>query len=381
MIKYSTLALVFFVLSSLHTLRGQNLVINPSFENTNDTIVTLSPGEYPVNKAIGWSMPTRAQSSLFYALAAVTQINRSLQKWRFSPKSGNNVASITTYGKSIPNDENSDLREYVQGSLSQPLTVGQKYYVEFWVHFHCEGTNNIGVAFTKEASHTPSVERLNLTPQVNSEKVIPYSESKEWHLVRDSFIAREPFAYFAIGNFKRNTETKVQSNQYRYHKAYLDDIKVEAARDAKMPPSVFDFDVVTNAEKNESGAVNNTNKPSSGLAKGETLILDKVLFNFNSAVLKSESATQLDKLVLLMSKNANMTILIKGHTSSEGTADYNLKLSEQRAKAVKDFLITKGIAEARLSSKGFGETQPLDTNDSEEGKSKNRRVEFQIIND
>jgi outer membrane protein OmpA-like peptidoglycan-associated protein len=378
-IKFFVLfALPFFALE----LRGQNLVVNPSFETIEDTLHILTPGEHPVSKAIGWSLPTRAQGSLLYSLIAVTQVNRSIQKWRFTAKSGDNVAAITTYGTVQLQNDKSELREYVQGSLKEPLVVGKKYYVEYWVHFHCEGTNNIGMVFQKEPLHIPSVERLNLKPQVNYEKVIPYSETIQWHLVRDSFIAKEAFTHFVIGNFKSNTETKIQSDEYHYHKAYLDEIKVEAAENNKMPRNTPDmnFSDITNVDKtkdNSSIAVTPTNLPK----KGEILILDKVFFKFNSTDLESESANQLDKLVDFMNKNESMTILIKGHTSSEGGSEYNLKLSEQRAKAVMLYAVSRGIKADRLSHKGFGETQPIANNETEEGKSKNRRVEFEIIHE
>jgi OmpA-OmpF porin, OOP family len=366
-----------FVLPLLVTqLRGQNLVVNPSFETIDDTLNVLTPGEHPVSKAMGWSLPTRAQGSLLYSLIAVTQVNRSIQKWRFMAKTGDNVAAITTYGTAGNSEDMSELREYVQGSLNEPLTIGKKYYIEYWVHFHCEGTNNIGVLFQTQPLRTPTIERLNLKPQVNFEKIIPYSETTPWHLVRDSFVAKEPFTHFVIGNFKNNADTKIQSNNFHFHKAYLDDIKVEAAKDAKMPPSVFDvnFSDITGVEKRKEA-----NAPINLPKKGEVLILDKVFFKFNSIDLESESENQLDKLVSFMNNNTSMTILIKGHTSSEGGNEYNLKLSEQRSKIVMDYVVSKGIKAERLSYKGFGKTQPIANNETEEGKAKNRRVEFEII--
>ena len=73
--------------------------------------------------------------------------------------------------------------------------------------------------------------------------------------------------------------------------------------------------------------------------------------------------------------------LIKGHTSSEGNADYNQKLSERRAQAVLDYLIQKGIDPSRLRAKGYGSSQLLMTEDSEDAKNRNRRVEFEVLTD
>ena len=74
-----------------------------------------------------------------------------------------------------------------------------------------------------------------------------------------------------------------------------------------------------------------------------------------------------------------MKILVKGHTSSEGNDEYNQKLSENRSKAVVDYLKAKGIAQERLSFKGFGKSQPVNGNDTENSRQMNRRVEFEVI--
>ena len=71
-------------------------------------------------------------------------------------------------------------------------------------------------------------------------------------------------------------------------------------------------------------------------------------------------------------------IEVAGHTDNVGDAAYNIDLSERRAKAVVDYLVQSGVAAERLSAKGYGETQPLDTNDTEDGRANNRRIEFNI---
>ena len=74
-----------------------------------------------------------------------------------------------------------------------------------------------------------------------------------------------------------------------------------------------------------------------------------------------------------------MTIEIGGHTDGKGSEAYNQRLSENRAKAVVDYLVSKGVDAKRLKYKGYGKTMPVDTNDTEEGRAKNRRVEFKIL--
>jgi outer membrane protein OmpA-like peptidoglycan-associated protein len=80
-----------------------------------------------------------------------------------------------------------------------------------------------------------------------------------------------------------------------------------------------------------------------------------------------------------MTKNANLKIEISGHTDNVGAKDKNQILSENRAKSVVDFLVSKQIARERLSYKGYGDTQPINENDSDEHRANNRRTEFKII--
>ena len=84
------------------------------------------------------------------------------------------------------------------------------------------------------------------------------------------------------------------------------------------------------------------------------------------------------KLIAFLNNNPKLHIEIQGHTDNVGTADYNLKLSTARAKAVYDFLLKHQIADERLTYQGYGLTKPVSDNDSEDGRAKNRRTEFVI---
>ena len=103
-----------------------------------------------------------------------------------------------------------------------------------------------------------------------------------------------------------------------------------------------------------------------------------ILFDFNSAQIKSESYSLLREFANALQGGLSDTqIIISGHTDNSGTEAYNLKLSKQRARAVRAFLISAyDIADNRLTIKAFGESQPIETNNTESGQMKNRRVEF-----
>ena len=101
-----------------------------------------------------------------------------------------------------------------------------------------------------------------------------------------------------------------------------------------------------------------------------------MLFDINSAEVKSEAYPMLNEAILIMKKTPDLKVEIDGHTDSTGTAAYNLILSEKRAQAIKDFMVARGIDPKRLTTKGFGFTKPAASNDTKEGRAKNRRVEF-----
>ncbi len=113
-----------------------------------------------------------------------------------------------------------------------------------------------------------------------------------------------------------------------------------------------------------------TNKP---------IVLRNVFFDSGSAKLKSDSQTELNKLYDLLQEYPNMRIRIDGHTDNVGSDADNLRLSSDRAASVKSYLIGKGISSGRLESKGFGESKPIATNDTKEGKQLNRRTEFVVL--
>lgn len=103
---------------------------------------------------------------------------------------------------------------------------------------------------------------------------------------------------------------------------------------------------------------------------------DKVFFEFDSGVLKTESFAVLDKIAAEMKKDASVKFILNGHSSVEGSADHNMSLSVDRANSVKSYLVNAGVNAANLSIKGFGATQPAASNDNEAGRIQNRRVEF-----
>lgn len=104
-----------------------------------------------------------------------------------------------------------------------------------------------------------------------------------------------------------------------------------------------------------------------------------ILFEFDSGVLKTASYQVLDAIVREMKKDPSAKFVVNGHASIEGSPEHNMALSVDRANAVKLYLVNAGINADNLLSKGHGATQPTATNDDEQGRSLNRRVEIEVI--
>jgi outer membrane protein OmpA-like peptidoglycan-associated protein len=115
------------------------------------------------------------------------------------------------------------------------------------------------------------------------------------------------------------------------------------------------------------------------IAENAKIPLNNIFFSFNSSQLSVESFPELNRIVGLMNERQAMQVEIAGHTDNIGPDDYNMKLSERRAKSVTNYLIQKGAAKERITTTFFGETKPIDNTNTKAGNSKNRRVEFKII--
>lgn len=109
------------------------------------------------------------------------------------------------------------------------------------------------------------------------------------------------------------------------------------------------------------------------------LRLDNVNFETGSAILTADSKYELNNLVKIMNRMDSLQVELGGHTDNTGDAGANLRLSDNRAVSVREYLIGKGISDARLTAKGYGQNIPISSNDTDEGRAENRRTEFKII--
>ena len=114
---------------------------------------------------------------------------------------------------------------------------------------------------------------------------------------------------------------------------------------------------------------------------GQVVRLNNVFFDTDKYDLRNESFVELDRVVQLLNDNPAIEIELSAHTDNRGSDDHNMKLSDNRAKSVLDYIVSKGISSNRIKSQGYGETKPVASNETDEGRQFNRRVEFKITKD
>ena len=113
-------------------------------------------------------------------------------------------------------------------------------------------------------------------------------------------------------------------------------------------------------------------------ARGLIVNISDVLFDFNKYTLKPGAREKMAKVSGILLAYPGLKIRVEGHTDSIGSEEYNQRLSEQRADSVRDYLVAQGVSNGSVTAAGFGKTRPVDSNDTNEGRQQNRRVELVV---
>ncbi|MBF8149170.1 OmpA family protein [Winogradskyella sp. F6397] len=348
---------------------SQNLVLNPSFEDHSTYKCIVNLGGFN-NGVLDWSIPNHGSTDFFDTCSEDMGANNynGIQ----NPKTGSSYAGMYFY-----TDKN--YREYVQGELSKTLVEGKKYKMTFYLSLADKSSyalKDIEVLITEEklkpCYDSNSCEKVIKPSKVTKKKFKLYSNTEEvyfsnkeiWTEYSFEFTAEGYENYFSIGNFYRNPKTKkqqvVSNSPYFFSYYYIDDVSIEP----------LEKEVVIETIKTIEEPTIKTN---------EIHTFKNVLFDFDKADLLEVSKEELNQLYKHLEANLTLNIEIYGHTDAIGLETRNQDLSEQRAKAVSNYLITKGLDVTRITSFGFGSTQPIADNDSEEGQQLNRRVAFKLI--
>ncbi|NUM32135.1 MAG: OmpA family protein [Bacteroidetes bacterium] len=238
--------------------------------------------------------------------------------------------------------------------------------------------NYLGNAYTVEFDfYLPESEMISLF------LIEPDDEGKFISIEGDGLIKPNYFAEGLKGNYPNsdNIFGKWHHAAFAYKnkqiKCYIDQHRVLVIPDCEFVPTSLvlagSLDVrVKNFKLADGGGMNMLNKI---LTDGK-FVSHAIKFDVAKSTIKGESMGFINELAKWLKENSSIKLQICGHTDSDGDDASNLKLSEQRAEAVKKVLVSLGIDGSRLSTKGFGETKPSSNNETPEGKADNRRVEF-----
>ena len=363
------LLVIFFCISTF-AFSQANLVQNGSFEEK-----SYCPSNYNQQQLkiiTNWNQPGEGTPDYFNACSDKVGVPKNLFGEEMAEE-GEAYAGLVTFSPGRRN-----YREYLQTKLSRALTADEKVCIEMFVSaadFSKYVTDGIGICLTKDRIASNRNEVLQADPSIENPRLNMLDQAEGWLKISDIYTAAGGEQYLTIGNFKNDVELKIirrtkemgatEVSQWSY--VYVDNISVTPI----TGPEDCSCTIPLLAE--------GVHDPPLELEEYEQIKLDAILFDFDEDVLTRDAKEQLNGLYRLLEKNRFMYMEIIGHTDIIGNDEYNIELSKRRAASVIQFLEHKGINEKRLKMMYYGATQPVAENDTEEGRHRNRRVEFQIL--
>ena len=251
------------------------------------------------------------------------------------------------------------------GRLELNLPLGKKYHVE--VQKENFEDNSFELDLTGLVMYRNYEEDVPLKP-IKVEVAINVADLTNNSKVKSRVLIR---------NKNRDETIEVEGNEMVSLRAG-DRYQLEVTSDQGYAFNSTEIDL-TNAASNPAIAAQSVNVELQKLEANASLTLKEITFESNSFNLSEISFTELQRVVKLMRENPTLKVEIAAHTDDIGSDAYNRLLSQRRAQSVVNFLIGNDISSQRFVSKGYGESQPLIPNDSEEGRARNRRVELIIL--
>ncbi len=358
-----TMAARSFLLAQLHTDTLANLIPNAGFEMLAERPLSwFGHGRQFSRTMKYWTAPTAASPDLYGPVVVVPDSWARRGFGHIQAAEGHYFIGLTLYGC---RGGKPHCREYVQVPLTEPLVPGQTYAIEMKVAALPRGLriDRIGLWFAKAPVWQDELVLLRQPPDWVTDSIIDPPPGS-WIPLSGRFTATRDGRFLILGNFFTDEETRTRSpgpHAFGYAYYYFDALYLR-----KVPPIVeppLPDDDLTRLE------------PRPGMV----VCLKDIYFDFDEYELVPLAYIELEKLVRLLERYPHMAIEIRGHTDSIGSERYNKYLSRKRAKSVVRYLISRGIDPRRLSYRGMGETQPIAPNDTEEGRRRNRRVEFAIL--
>ena len=361
----SALVLFFFCFFSAAFAQkpSSNIVPNPSFERYASAPIGWSyKGAFFGEVVKYWFSATTASPDIYGPDVHVPMDWADKGFGDQKARTGKSMAGITVYGCT---NGKPHCREFIEIQLAEPLVIGQAYHVEFWTTHLAKSLqiNNLGAYFSISEIKRLTDEVLVRDAQVSAKNIVPAPDGK-WVKVSGQFVAKYEAEYLVIGNFKDDFNTLFiapRADSYNYAYYYIEDVLVK-----KIPPFL-------------PVPVKPDDLTKQKLEPGKIIQLKNIYFEFDKDELMPRSFVELNKLLKIMRDNPKLVIDVMGHTDALGDDAYNLELSRRRAEAVVNFLLENKISKTRLRSHGEGESKPIASNETDEGRAQNRRVEFIVV--
>ena len=356
--------IIIFILSSMFSF-GQNLVPNSSFELAkSDPSESLSPTNNFTCEE--WVSATKGTPD-YYTSNRTGNFSAPSNFWgKREPNSGDSYIGITV------NHAGQDMYEYLEVKLTQKLIKDNYYCFSLFISsadIPNYSTNELDYILSIDKFYQPTV---GILEEVPNEKFIAnkgFIESKNWNQISSCYKAKggEEYLTFGVLNEKyKKFNVKNGPAPFTGMYFYIDDVSLTPITDMKE------------CTCNEL-AIIKTHANSYDFALNKSIVLKNINFESKKAQLLPSSNNELNKLADYLKSNPTFKIEIIGYTDNTGKKNDNLTLSNLRAKAVADFLISTGVIKDRVAFKGLGSSSPIKPNNTEENRLLNRRVEFKII--
>jgi OOP family OmpA-OmpF porin len=343
---------------------AQNLVPNPGFEEFTKCPITFStePKHFGPNE---WNSPSQGTPD-YYNKCAVGDMDVP-RNWAGVSFAHSGVGYAGIYAWSTAKKS---YREYVQCKLKGPLKAGVLYNIQFYFRlssYSVYAIDRIGLALLNSETKIDHDSLLLVNPILTKINEIE-TLTNAWYQASAKFQAKGGEQFLLIGNFSNNKTTESKKIEYREGKSlmlggsayyYIDDVSL----------SPVEVPIIDSLSATSIAAV----RPN------EAYVLNHIYFQFNSFQLLPSSFNQLDFLVSVLKKNTQWKIQLNGHSDDQGSDDYNLTLSANRATSVGEYIEQHGVSKERIQTSGFGKQKPLVIGNDEQTRAVNRRVEVKFI--
>lgn len=388
--KTSIIAILLLIFACLQSFSQQNLVPDSSFESNKFMPITYSA----MDASTSWSSPSRATPDLFCKCGKkqkkISNVNVPNNAMGIQEaNSGKCYAGIFAVSHGY-------YREFIQTTLNSPLEANKEYVLRMYVSlsdYSPLAVDKLGVCFlpkTMKYEHSDVIRDLKPIYIPLEDEV--GMETNEWHELTLHYKAKGGESTLLIGSFalkrlwKTGNTVPPQISSPIYKKGerdayyYIDDVsmyefKPEKPDTAEIPENPY----FALQEQETPETIIVPPDTISDFSTNEVLIFKNLLFKLGESTLDPSSYSELNIVSSYLKADPLKHIEIYGHTDNVGDESKNLELSKNRAKAVADYLLAKGVKKENITFEGYGSSKPVDSNDTEEGRKRNRRVEFKML--